>query len=175
MTLHPRMPNLVPTGSIQVAQTDIGLVVDSRSVAGRLGLNHGEWLTNVVKKYEKQCGSEFGNVHFQNGGLERVTTTGESRGTVQTKYALLTEEQAIFFMTCSRNKPEVIACKLELVKKFSQAKAMLSQAIAKPVTLSLEEALLDRLKEKAFEAPTIEEFVKVSTLATQFSELMKQI
>ena len=169
MTLHPRMPNLVPTGSIQVAQTDIGLVVDSRSVAGRLGLNHGEWLTNVVKKYEKQCSSEFGLLHFQNGVNQGVT-----RGTPQ-RYALLTEEQAIFFMTCSRNKPEVIACKLELVKKFSQAKAMLSQAIANPVALTLEDTLLNRLKDKALNASSLDDLSKLSTLATQFSELIKQI
>lgn len=48
---------------------------------------------------------------------------GEIKGRGQPpRFAYLTEDQATFVMTLSRNSPEVVQAKLELVKSFSQDK-----------------------------------------------------
>jgi hypothetical protein len=44
------------------------------------------------------------------------------------KYALLTENQAAFLMTLSRNTPQVVAAKLGLVVAFSRAKELIASA-----------------------------------------------
>ncbi|MBD0264236.1 MAG: hypothetical protein ICV78_16350 [Tolypothrix sp. Co-bin9] len=48
-------------------------------------------------------------------------------GGKQPEWVFLTEDQATFLMTLSRNTPEVVECKKELVRKFSEAKRLLRQ------------------------------------------------
>ena len=101
---------------------DSALVVDSRLIASELGVDHGNWIRNVVTKYQKETEQAFGHVRFENG------TVTNSVGAVNTvKFAYLTEDQATFLMTLSRNTPEVVRCKVLLVAQFSKAKKLLSE------------------------------------------------
>ncbi|MEO0373203.1 MAG: Rha family transcriptional regulator [Cyanobacteria bacterium P01_A01_bin.17] len=108
--------------NITVQSRDGLLVVDSRLIAERLGLEHSAWITNIVKKYQAQAEQAFGILHFENGKID-----GRGRPKV---FIYLTEDQATFFMTLSRNTPEVIQCKIDLVKAFSAAKKTLSTTSA---------------------------------------------
>ncbi len=94
------------------------LVVDSRLIAERLGIEHENFIGNI-KKYLTQAEQAFGFLRFETGEIQ-----GRGR---PSEYAFLTEEQATFYMTLSRNTPEVVQCKIELVKKFIEAKRLLRQ------------------------------------------------
>lgn len=95
------------------------LVVDSRLIAARLGIEHESFL-RTIKKYQTKIEQHFGQFRFEIG------TVANSVGAVnQTKYALLTEAQATVLMTLSRNTYEVVECKIELVGAFEKAKQLL--------------------------------------------------
>jgi hypothetical protein len=94
-------------------------VVDSRLIADYLGLPHSSWFTNIILKHQNKIESMFGILHFENGVSGKV-------GHPQ-RYTLLTENQALFIATLSRNTEEVIAFKAKLVASF----AVLRQDIAK--------------------------------------------
>jgi hypothetical protein len=111
------MPNL------SVSEHDGVLVVDSRLIAPRLGIEHINFL-ETIGDYESQIEQAFGIVRFETEKLG-------GRGRPQ-RYALLTEEQATFVMTLSRNTPEVVQCKIELVQAFSKAKDLLSKREPRP-------------------------------------------
>ena len=105
---------------IAIANQGDTLVVDSRLIAERLGVGHSDWYRNIVLKYQTETEQAFGHLRFESG------TVTNSVGAVNTvKFALLTEDQATFLMTLSRNTPEVVACKATLVKSFSEAKRIL--------------------------------------------------
>lgn len=108
---------------ISVSEQDGLLVVDSRLIAERLGIEHDNFL-QTVQNYQNQIEQAFGILLFETGKKG-------GRGRPQ-KYALLTENQATFVMTLSRNTPEVVQCKIELVKAFSRAKELLTQRQPKP-------------------------------------------
>lgn len=99
------------------------LVVDSRLIAQELGVEHSDWFQNVItnKKFQPSAEQAFGVLRFENG-----KPSGGLKGGRPEKYCLLTEEQATFYMTLSRNTPEVIELKVKLVKAFSEAKRLLS-------------------------------------------------
>jgi phage regulator Rha-like protein len=99
---------------------DGALVVDSRLVAQRLGIKHENFM-DTVKKYKVQTEQAFGVFRFETGKPQ-----SESGGR-PFEFVFLTEDQATFLMTLSRNSPEVVQCKLELVKQFSEAKRLLKQ------------------------------------------------
>ena len=102
----------VPSGNGNV------LVVDSRLVADRLGIRHDN-LVQTIEKYKTQAEQAFGLFLFQTETRKRAV------GATVIRYYLLTEDQATFIMSLSRNTPEVVQCKLELVQAFSKAKALL--------------------------------------------------
>ena len=105
------------------------LVVDSRLIAEVLGVDHGPWMNNVVRKYQAEIEEDFGKVYFQNGPSQK----GQIQG-----YALLTEDQATCLMTYSKNTDQVRAAKRNLVKSFSKAKELLIQdARVEPEPLKL--------------------------------------
>ena len=97
------------------------LVVDSRLIAIELGIKHGDWMRNIVKKYQKQAEQAFGGLRFENGVPDKPTGNPP-------QFVYLTEEQSIFFMTLSRNTEKVVQCKIKLVKAFSEAKKLLEKA-----------------------------------------------
>jgi hypothetical protein len=103
---------------ILVFQHEGALLVDSRLIATALGIDHESFM-KTINKYQTQAEQAFGFLRFQIG--ER-----EGRGQPE-KYYWLTEDQAFFFMTLSRNTPGVVSAKLSLVKSFSEAKESLRQ------------------------------------------------
>lgn len=99
---------------------DAALVVDSRLLASGLNIEHDNFL-QTIQKYETQIEKAFGVLLFETG-----KPSGAAKGGRPQKYALLTEDQATFVITLTRNTPEVVRCKLELVSAFSKAKKILS-------------------------------------------------
>lgn len=74
--------------------------------------------------YQTQIEQAFGILRFENSKIKGRGRPG--------RFVYLTEDQATFLMTLSRNSPEVVQCKVELVQAFSRAKELLRQA--NPVT-----------------------------------------
>jgi len=94
------------------------LYVDSRLIAERLGIEH-ESVLRTLDTYQSQIEQAFGILRFEIGKID-----GRGR---PARYVFLNEEQASFLMTISRNTPEVIQCKIDLVKAFSKAKDLLKE------------------------------------------------
>lgn len=99
------------------------LVVDSRLIAEELNVTHKSFM-ETVRKYQTQTEKAFGNLRF-----ETETVTNSVGAVNETKFVYLTEDQATFLMTLSRNTPEVVRCKVLLVTQFSQAKKALVNQI----------------------------------------------
>lgn len=116
------LPEQESNVAIEIVSQNDCLVVDSRLIAGELGIEHRA-LRQTIEKYIDEI-QEFGVVAFQmSKPLE-----GSSGGRPE-RYCYLNEEQATFLMTLSRNTSQVIACKRNLVKAFSQAKQLIKEVI----------------------------------------------
>lgn len=76
-------------------------VVDSRLLAERLGIKHDNFI-QTVEKYKTQAEQAFGSFLFQTETKKRAI------GATVVRYYLLTEDQATFIMSLSRNTPEVV-------------------------------------------------------------------
>ena len=100
--------------TLSVCEKNGILVVDSRLIAQELGIKHGDWMRNVVAKYQSQTEQAFGQLRFENG-----TVTNSVGAVNKVRFVYLTEEQSLFFMTLSRNTERVVQCKIQLVKAFS--------------------------------------------------------
>jgi phage regulator Rha-like protein len=98
---------------------DGALVVDSRLIAQELGVTHKAFM-DTIRKYEKQTEQAFGGLRFETAVPEKPTGNPP-------QFVYLTEDQATFLMTLSRNTPEVVRCKVLLVTQFSQAKRLLAE------------------------------------------------
>jgi phage regulator Rha-like protein len=77
-----------------VFENDGELVVDSRLIAQELGIEH-ESFVRTITNYEYLIVEEFVFLRFEIGEIQ-------GRGQPE-KYYLLTEDQATFLMTLSRN------------------------------------------------------------------------
>jgi anti-repressor protein len=108
--------------AIEIVSQNDCLVVDSRLIALELGIEHRA-LMQTVKKYLTEI-QEFGTLAFQ----MREFKTAQGNTSKET-YCYLNEEQATFLMTLSRNTSQVIACKRNLVKAFTQAKQIIKEVI----------------------------------------------
>jgi phage regulator Rha-like protein len=104
---------------IVIEHPDGVLVVDSRLVAKEMGIEHRSFL-ETIQKYKKDAEQSFGVLRFQTAKPQAGSLGGRPEG-----FFLLTEEQATFYMTLSRNTPEVVQLKLKLVKAFFEAKKRL--------------------------------------------------
>lgn len=111
----------MPELSVDQHPEDNILVVDSRLIAAQLGIEH-ESFYKTVNKYKSHIEQAFGHLRFEIG-----TVTNSVGAVNKLNYVLLTEEQATFLMALSRNTPEVVECKKQLVLKFSEAKRLLRQ------------------------------------------------
>ena len=107
------------------------LVVDSRLIVERLGIEHINFM-ETIGDYQSQIEQAFGVVRFESDKPLKGSKGGRPQ-----RYALLTEDQATFLMTLSRNTPEVVQCKIELVVAFSKAKDFLQGARVEPEPLKL--------------------------------------
>jgi len=101
---------------LTVIEKENKLVVDSRLVAEELGIKHKAFL-ETIRKHKETIESAFGHLTFE------TATVKNSVGAVnQATVCYLTEDQATFVMTLSRNTEQVVQCKVNLVKAFSEAK-----------------------------------------------------
>lgn len=105
-------------------ERDGTLVVDSRLVAERLNIQHKNFLGTIDKVYQKMAE----NPRMQAPAFETRLANRPQGGTYQERWAWLTEPQANFLMTLSRNTEEVIDCKMELALAFDQAKKMVERS-----------------------------------------------
>jgi hypothetical protein len=115
--------------ALEIFEHDGELVVDSRLIAERLGIEHRSFLENI-DTYQTQIEQAFGVLRFQTA--KPISPSGGRPA----RYALLNEDQATFLMTLSRNTDEVIVLKIELVQKFSKAKQLL-KLLSGPTTTVL--------------------------------------
>lgn len=97
--------------------SDGELVVDSRLIAPRLGIKHESFM-RTIDNYQTRIESDFGGLRFEIGVPDKPTGNPP-------RYVVLTEDQATFVMTLSRNSRQVVQCKADLVKAFSRAKETL--------------------------------------------------
>jgi phage regulator Rha-like protein len=103
---------------ITIIEVEGKLVIDSRIIAEQLGIEHDTFVKNV-RSYQTEIEQAFGILRFEVGISNSV---GQPP-----KFILLTEEQSTFILTLSRNTPQVIKCKIGLVKAFSHQKAKLAE------------------------------------------------
>lgn len=122
--------------NLAVEERDKTLVVDSRLVAQELGVKHGDWLRNILIKYQQEIEADFGVIRFENGKPLKGSKGGRPE-----QYAYLTEEQATVLMTYSRNTEQVRNCKRKLVKAFIEAKKLISSAQTQSILPSAREQL----------------------------------
>jgi phage regulator Rha-like protein len=122
---------------LTVENKDGVLVVDSRIIAEELGIEHKTLMDNINTHISK-IEFAFGAVSVEPQELK--TTQGN---TVSKKVAFLTEDQATFVMTLSRNTDKVIDAKIRLVTAFSKAKSAL-QSIS-PELLSILSVMSERM------------------------------
>ncbi len=101
------------------------LLVDSRLIADRLGVDHNDWIENIIKRYQPEAEESFGVLRFEN-----VKPPRGSKGGRPPSICYLTEDQATFYMTLSRNTPQVVALKRDLVSSFSKAKQLIKRYIS---------------------------------------------
>ncbi len=114
--------NIVPSSTLQVSDLDGQLVVDSRLIATRLGVQH-DTLFKTIEKYSDRL-SVKAELRFKIEFRERA-----QGGKSKVRYALLDERQATLLMTYSRNTEQVLDCKDALVDAFDKAKRIIKTVI----------------------------------------------
>lgn len=109
---------------------------DSRVIAVRLGIAHHN-VMQTVTKYASELRQHGGVVLFK---TDKPTA---SQGGRPERYALLTEDQALFLLTLSRNTPRAVALKSALVSAFRAARDGLEayRTGALPQTHALHDAI----------------------------------
>jgi|GEM_PF-2319242 len=124
---------------LKIENVDEQLVVDSRLIAADLQIQHKNFLATIDKNLS-EIEEAFGAVAFKT--REFKTKQGN---TSTERYAFLTEDQAHYVMTLSRNTEKVRRCKRNLVKAFSEAKQAL-------ITLSTQnQSLVQEMKKLEME------------------------
>lgn len=131
-------PKPVPAEAISVEEIDGELRLDSRLYCRRLDIDHGGFMTNIVKKYASNI-KAFGQLHFKNGVVEKLKGGGNPQ-----QYALLNEDQVYFAITLNRNSDKAIQFKIELVKVFSKAREALSSFGDDPVMAAMAQTMAIR-------------------------------
>jgi phage antirepressor YoqD-like protein len=96
-------------------------LVDSRIIANYLGIGHKPLIASI-RKHLISIESDFGKVHFE----KAPSNTGSKQ---KQTVVFLTEDQAIFITTLSRNNVRVVEFKSKLVKSFQRLR---KNRIAKP-------------------------------------------
>jgi phage regulator Rha-like protein len=134
------------TNSLPVVVVDDEPRIDSRIIAGELGVEHLSTMKNV-DNYSDSFQS-FGLIRFE---TEAVRVDG-GRGTKYAKFALLNENQAYFLVTLSRNSEQAVKLKQRLVQAFSDCRQQAQQQFKVPQTfgeaLRLAADLHEQLEEK---------------------------
>lgn len=133
----------------QVNQVD---VVDSRVIADVLGIEHNA-LMKSIKKYKKEIEADFERLGFEILNVPVSIPNTDKQRIDKLTICHLTEDQALFIGTLSRNTEKVVSFKMKLVKSFQEARKKRMQTIALPTPKEM--ALLviqaEDEKEKALE------------------------
>ena len=108
--------------NLTVTERDGVLVVNSRLIAQRLGIEH-HTLLKTIDKYLVRLEAKS-PVRFEVDVVKRPQGGGSP-----TRYALLDERQATLLMTYSRNTEQVLDCKDALVDAFEKAKRVIKEII----------------------------------------------
>lgn len=117
--------------SITISEQNHILVVDSRLIAEELGIKHTVFFKTIKRHEQSMLELGLGQLVFEDRLLQNSVGAINQAG-----FAWLTEDQATFLMTLSRNTEQVIRCKANLVLGFSAAKKNQSQPI-EPTTQPL--------------------------------------
>lgn len=115
--------------------------MDSRTIAEALQVEHGN-LIEGIRKYQSTIEDQFGPVPFETGSRNDGNLGGK-----QPTYALLTEDQALFVGTLSRNTSKVVKFKYKLVQTFQKARAAAQQLIKDLTRKDLALMILEAEKE----------------------------
>lgn len=116
---------------LEVIEQNNQLVVDSRLIAEELGITHKAF-KETVRENQADIEEAFGKV-----ALETAPSEANGGGGSGETYYWLTEEQATYLMTLSRNTEQVKRAKLNLVKAFSKAKLALQTIQKEAVTIDM--------------------------------------
>ena len=135
--------------TLAVIERNCVLVVDYRLVASELGVKPKNVLANIDNHLTTaESVAAFGRIAFETEALE---TNG---GLQSTRVAYLNKQQAEFLMTLSRNTPQVIAAKRNLVSAFDKAlqalKELTSQAQAQAQEIERMKLELQLIKAKQY-------------------------
>lgn len=114
---------------IKVSKYNDQDVVASYRIADELDVQHKN-LLELIEKHLPSIESDFGRVAFE---THTFKTNG---GPQKTRFALLTEDQAIFVGTLSRNSDRVVKFKAKLVKSFSAARKLIESQLQVPQTFA---------------------------------------
>jgi len=108
---------------VPIVAVDSVLLVDSRVIAEKCGVEHRS-LYKLLGEYQATIEAAFGLVRFEIADGEPMPQGGTRN---PQRFALLTEQQATFVITLTRNTAPVIAFKIALVKAFYEARQRLQQ------------------------------------------------
>lgn len=114
-----------------------GLVVNSLDFAAGLDIQHKN-LLETIRTHQAAIEADFGLIAFETRKVE-----GKGRPEL---VAHLTEDQALFVGTLSRNSPRVVAFKSVLVRSFAEARRQLTLTPALPS--ATEQALLQLVSQQ---------------------------
>ncbi|WP_020597510.1 Rha family transcriptional regulator [Spirosoma panaciterrae] len=128
-----------PTSAlIEVHVSGETLTVSSLDFAAGLGIHHKN-LLSTIRTHQQAIESEFGRVAFETRKIEEKDSAFQTRNPGEEKrstkpftIAHLTEDQALFIGTLSRNSRRVVEFKATLVRSFSEARRLLREAA--PIT-----------------------------------------
>lgn len=123
---------------IQISQLNGVEVVDSRIIAEELGVQHKN-LIETIRKYQEAIESDFGLLTFETQVSKQQTGFGFRDN--HTEFCYLTEDQALFIGTLSRNSEIVVKFKAKLVKSFQASRKLQSQAVAQSLPQTYADAL----------------------------------
>ncbi len=112
-------------------------VVDSRLLAAKCGVQHQN-LRELIETHQATITEAFGVLRFETG-----KPSGGSLGGRPERYALLTEDQATFVITLTRNTPQVVAFKAALVQAFAEARRHIA---AQQPTFEVPKTLLEAME-----------------------------
>src|SRR5579885_1604823 len=105
---------LVSNSAIELMKIGGEVLVDSRIIARGVGLEH-EMFLKTLRKYQDEI-ERFGVFHFQSG-----KPPAGSEGGRPEIYVMLNRNQMAFAITLSRNTPQVIKFKADLIEAFDIA------------------------------------------------------
>lgn len=151
---------------IPIIRQDDRLIVTSLVIAEELQIEHKNLLESI-RKYQEPIESNFGRVTFKTLSLE---TRG---GMQQITLVDLTEDQATFLLTLSRNTPKVVDTKARLVKAFSEAKSKLQGTST--LDNDLVAALMVRLQKMDAVIEVSQEYLSLRKYADQILPGLNQL